>query len=109
MELEFKDKHIQKLCEDSAHAIRKLGDPCARKLRTRIAEIQAAAVVTELIAGKPHPLKGTRNGQSSVELHGGSRLVFEPRNPTIPTRDDGSIEWSKVTRVRIVYISDYHD
>jgi len=110
MELEFKDKQIQKLCEDSAVAVRKLGDPCAKKLRTRLAEILAASAVTELIAGKPHPLKGTRDGQFSLELHGGSRLVFEPMmNPTVPRRDDGSIDWSKVTHVRVVYIGNYHD
>ena len=80
-----------------------------RKLRTRLADLQAASSVTELVAGRPHPLVGDRAGQFAVDLEGGRRLVFVPGHDPVPRRDDGSVDWLLVTKVRIVYVGDYHD
>ena len=63
----------------------------------------------ELVAGRPHPLKGDRAGQVALDLQGAKRLVFKPADDPIPYKDDGSIDWSKVTHVCIVFIGDYHD
>lgn len=109
MELQFKNKKIRQLCEQKAVADKKLGLDCACKLRTRLADIEAASRVTELVAGSPHPLKGNRSGQFALDLAGGSRLVFVPDHDPCPTRTDGSIDWSQVTAVCIEYIGDYHD
>jgi toxin HigB-1 len=109
LEIRFKDKQLRELCEKRAAAAKKLGDVCARKLQTRLADIAAASRVSDLVAGKPHPLKGDRLGQFSLELAGGWRLVFAPANEPIPRRDDASIDWSSVTIVCIEYIGDYHD
>lgn len=109
MELTFKDKKIRQLCEQQAAAEKKLGAACARKLRTRLAELEAASRVTDLVAGNPHPLKGDRAGQFALDLAGGRRLAFAPDHDPCPTRPDGSIDWSQVTVVCIDYIGDYHD
>jgi proteic killer suppression protein len=69
----------------------------------------AAQRVTDLIAGRPHPLKGDRSGQFAVDLDGGRRLVFEAASDAPPTQDDGSIDWRQVTAVTVVFIGDYHD
>lgn len=63
MEIKFKDKQLREFCEKKAVAVKKLGDICARKLQTRLADIAAASRVTDLVAGKPHPLTGDRHGQ----------------------------------------------
>lgn len=86
-----------------------LGLVCARKLRNRLSDLEAAQRVTELVAGNPHPLKGNRAGQFALDLAGGWRLVFAPAHDPCPTRPDGGIDWSHVTIVRIEYIGDYHD
>lgn len=109
MNLDFKDKKLRELCEQRASAERKLGADSARKLRSRLADLQAAVCVTDLAAGGPHPLQGDRAGQFALKLEGGKRLVFEPDHNPVPYREDGSIDWSRVTRVRIIYIGDYHD
>lgn len=109
MEIKFKDKQLRDLCEKRAVAVKKLGDIGARKLQTRLADIAAASRVSDLIAGKPHPLKGGRLGQFALDLAGGWRLVFAPANEPIPRRDDASIDWSAVTIVCIEYVGDYHD
>lgn len=109
MEITFSDGKLQKMCEQQVIAQKKLGKDCARKLRSRLADLDAATSVQDLIAGRPHPLKGDRLGQFSLSLQGGKRLVFEPGNDPIPYKEDSSIHWAQVTNVRIIFIGDYHD
>lgn len=109
MKINFKNTKIRELCEKGAVAERKLGTACARKLRTRLDDLEAATRVTDLVAGNPHPLKADRAGQFAVDLSGGWRLVFVPDDEPCPHREDGSIDWSEVTIICIDYIGDYHD
>lgn len=109
MDIEIPDDDIRAICEQERAATKSFGRPCARKLRSRLADLIAAMNVQELVAGRPHPLKGDRSGQFSLDLHGGVRLVFEPANNPIPKHDHGGIDWRRVTRVCIVFIGDYHD
>lgn len=109
MEIKFKDKKLQMLCEKQQVAVKKLGSACAHKLRTRLADLAAAFRVSDLVAGHPHPLSGELQGKFALDLTGGWRLVFAPANEPVPRRDDASIDWSAVTIVRIEYIGDYHD
>ncbi len=108
MDIEFSSPDLQKLCEQQKAMTKQLGDNCSRKLRTRLADLRAAANMAELSSGHPHPLKGDRIGEFALDLHGGVRLVFEPANHPIPVREDESIRWESVTKVRIVFIGDYH-
>lgn len=109
MKINFKNRKLRELCEQRAAAERKLGTPSARKLRTRLAELEAAGNVTDLVVGSPHPLKGDRSGQFALDLHGGQRLVFAPDHDPQPLRPDGAIDWSAVTIICIEFIGDYHD
>jgi proteic killer suppression protein len=109
MDIAFKDEKLRKLCENSQWALRHLGADCARKLRTRLSDLEAAEHVRELVAGRPHPLEGDRDGQFALDLAKGSRLVFEPNHDPCPCLETEAIDWSRVTRIRIVFIGDYHD
>lgn len=109
MEIRYRDRKLRDLCEIRAVAERKLGADCARKLRVRLAALEAANSLTDLVAGRLHPLTGDRNGQFALDLAGGRRLVFAPANDPNPQRPDGSIDRSRVSIVSIEYIGDYHD
>jgi proteic killer suppression protein len=109
LDIRFKDKKIRELCETQRVAQKKLGADCARKLRARLDDLDAAANVSELVVGNPHPLRGDRDGQFALNLAGGYRLVFAPANEPCPKNDDQSINWSAVTIVSIEYIGDYHE
>jgi len=108
VEIWFRNKDIQKLCEQQKQATRKLGAACAEKLIRRLQEMEAAACVGELIAGRPHSLTGDRTGQFAFDLAGGRRLTFSAGEPC-PMLADGSIDWSRVAIICIEYIGDYHD
>lgn len=86
-----------------------LGKAGTKKLAVRRAELEAAVSVTDLRTGDPHPLTGDRVGQYSVDLDGGRRLLFEPAHEVCPTKEDGGIDWARVTEIRIILIGDYHD
>lgn len=109
MEIDIPDDNLRVLCEQQRRAVRVLGAICARKLRSRLMDLQAAAHVRELVAGRPHPLTGDRNGEFALDLHGGVRLVFRPNHDPVPSFPGGGINWAQVTQITIVYIGNYHD
>lgn len=109
MEIAFRTGKIKRLCERSAEAQRRIGRASAKKLGARLSDLEAAASVAELVAGRPHPLVGDRQGQFAVDLSGGRRLVFSPDREPAPVDADGSVQWDQVTRVCIEFIGDYHD
>lgn len=105
----YKNKSIKALCEDEPKQLKKLGAAGAKKLQARLADIQAASHVTELLAGAPHPLSGDRIGQFAVRLDKGRRLVFESFEQPPPRKADGGIDWSCVSSICILSLEDYHD
>ena len=109
MKITFVNTDVEALCKQSKLAARKLGVLSAKKLRLRLTELFNAENVTELVAGRPHPLLGDKRGGFAVDLHGGDRLVFRPTKQPPPAKTDGSIDWVQVTEVTIVELGDYHD
>lgn len=109
MKIDFRDKRLRALCEEQRVAVRELGADSAKKLRARLSDLDAATRVTDLVAGRPHPLKFDRAGQFAVDLAGGWRLVFAPDHDPLPLHADGSVDWSQVSSVIIESIEDYHD
>lgn len=109
VEILISDRKLARLCNSQAEQQKRLGTKGAKNLRSRLADLDAVARVTDLVAGHPHPLAGNRAGQFALRLDGGRRLVFEPAHEPVPLRKDGSIAWEQVTSIRIVFIGDYHD
>ncbi len=109
MDIDYKTTKLKKLCLARKAADKKLGPNSSKKLRTRLADIEAASNVSELIAGRPHPYTGDKAGQFSLDLHGGDRLLFESLKKPPPTKDDGGIDWSNVESIFVVFIGDPHD
>ena len=79
MEIEFKNKKIEKICTDYGFAMRKIGKRSAEILRQRIIQIRnsvSAEYMIEKQIGRCHELKGDRKGQYAVDLEHPYRLVF---------------------------------
>lgn len=109
MIISFADENIENWCRQTKLATKKLGAESAKKLQKRISECFAASSVSELVAGRPHPLSHCMAGQFALDLYRGHRLIFKPTNVPPPTKDDGSIDWSQVTEITIIETEDYHD
>ena len=111
MVIYFKTKKLQKICNNTSEAVKKLGTKTARKLQQRLMELKAASCLDDISRVPPprcHQLSGNRNGQLSVDLEHPYRLLFIPANNPIPVTQDGGLEWAKVTEIEIVEIADTH-
>ena len=106
MKIYFKNKTIKKICEEPTVAAKKFGANCAKRLRTRLAELTAADFVSELVVGRPHPLKADRKGQFAINLDRKIRLIFVNYNQENSSSD---LDWSTVNKILIIEIGDYHD
>jgi len=80
-----------------------------RKL-DELADADNLAVMRFLPQSYCHELKGNRANQLAVKLDKGYRMVFEPANHPGPKKKNGGLDWTQVTAIRILELSeDYHD
>jgi len=108
MDILFKDRRLERLCREEKKMVRELGASVAKKLKARLKDLSAANHMGEIKTGRPHLLTGNFSGCMALDLGGLIRLVFEAADDPLPFRSDNSIDWFKVTRVRVVFIGDYH-
>jgi toxin HigB-1 len=109
LKIQYHKKDLEDLCAQPKLATRKLGAQSAKKLQTRLNELFAVDVVTDLSMGRPHPLEHDRAGEFAVDLHKGTRLIFKPSQQPPPKKNDGSIDWAQVAEITIIGAEDYHD
>lgn len=64
--------------------------------------------VRRLPAARCHELSGGLDGQLAVDLVHPKRLVFRPDHDPVPTKPDGGLDWTRVTRVLVTEVVDYH-
>jgi proteic killer suppression protein len=111
MVIYFKTKRLQKICSNPDESIKKLGPKMARKLQQRLMELKAASCLADISRVPPprcHELSGDCEGQLSVDLEHPYRLLFIPANDPIPVKQDGGLDWIKVTEIEIIEIVDTH-
>lgn len=98
MEIEYRNKSIEKVCTNASVAEKKYGIKMAEKIHQRIDQIRAAASVEEMIqyhVGRCHPLHYNRQNQYAVDLVQPMRLVFEKKG-------------NEIQIASIIEIVDYH-
>jgi proteic killer suppression protein len=110
MEIAFATPRLQRRFESEKELRRAYGRDSAKKIMTRIADIEAATSLEEFrrLPGRCHELGGDRQGQLALDLAGGKRLVFEPNHNPAPVKEDGGLDWSLVEAVRVIEVVDYH-
>jgi proteic killer suppression protein len=111
MEVTFKNNKFHKICHSERELIKKYGKNCARKIRVRLDDLQAATNLEEFKAlpGRCHELKGDRKGQLSLDLEHPLRLIFEPLNEGIEKKNDSGMDWKLINAVKIIEVEDTHD
>lgn len=102
MELSFDTKELREYCEDKKASVNKYGNELTEKLHARLADIDAAQSVLELVAGNPLELE---EGIYKVDLWESYSLYFRSNHTQTPTLGNGSINWPEVSRVKIMNIS----
>lgn len=108
MEISFETEKLAKLCNTRAALERTYGVACARRLGQRLQELEAVDCLADMVFGRPHELKGDRDGQVSVDLVHPLRLIFRPTSQPPPLKTDGGLDRQKVQSVTIVEVTDPH-
>lgn len=82
-----------------------------QKLQQRLMELKSAYNlddISHVSFARCHPLTGNRKGQFSVDLKHPYRLLFIPANDPISNKEDGGLDWNRVTEIEIIEITDTH-
>jgi len=104
LEIAFESKFLRTICQNEADGNDRLGDAPATMLRHRLADLRAAASITDLIAGQPSVSEdGERLMVNFFEGHQIVAVANHVKNP----RHRGKLDWDKVSRIRIVRVGDY--
>ena len=56
-----------------------------------------------------HELKGNLKGVLSIDLDHPYRILLKPDHVPVPMREEGGLDWSKVTIIEIKGVEDTHD
>lgn len=99
---------MRDLCEDVGVSQSKLGADVSQSLNNRIADLVAAKTIQDL-PFLNFELASHVNGEevevSKMELSHGYKLFFTPGQRKIPKTKEGSIDWLKLTRIKILSIA----
>ena len=114
MDISFNTKKLEKTFNEGRQLETVHGAKRARKIRIRMSEFRAAESLHDFWPptgppGRCHELtEGKRNGQLSVDLYHPYRLIFVPDHNPIPVREEGGLNWSEVTAIKIIGVEDTH-
>jgi toxin HigB-1 len=110
MEITFSDEKLKVLCESAKERKRRLGEPAAKNLKTRLDDLDAAACMEEMrnLPGRWEELTGNLAGYFSCRLDKGLRLILRPKRQPPPTKPDGGLDWSLIDQVTVTEVVDYH-
>ena len=106
MIVNFSSDRLQKVLSRERLIKQKYGEDCARKIMTRLGQLQNSDNWADLILqpGRWHELSGSRKGQWAADLKQPLRLI------TRPISSQGEIRnWTLVIEVEVIEIIDYHD
>ncbi len=111
MDISFPNTRLAKLFSSEKELVRKFGKEQAMLIKRRMAEIAAVEnlqQLTSLPQIRPHEFHGRLKGKISLDLKHPYRLLIAPDYEEIPRKDDGGLDWNKVTKVVIIGVEDTH-
>lgn len=110
MRVEFATNKLERSLSDEREMERRHGQ-LAKPLKRRLAVLRQARSLDDVPRVPPdrcHQLSQDRDEQYAVDLKHPFRLVFEIADDPVRRKQDGGIDLSAVTAVRVVEIIDYH-
>lgn len=110
MEVTFTNQRLSKLCNSRSKLRGEHGARMAELIEQRLYDLAAVDTLEQmrLLPGRCHELTKNLKGHLALDLVHPDRLVFKPNHDPRPEKADGGLDWSRVTKVTIVGIGDYH-
>ena len=104
----FKNKKIEKICNNPKQAKLAYGQKCCNKLNQRLSEISACEnfeILSKLPNNGFHSLKGDRKGQYALKIEDPMRLIVVP---IIDDEKNYETNFPDIKELIIIEIVDYH-
>ena len=111
MLLSFKNKGLEKEFCDIKLLIRRWGKVQANLIALRLDQLRAAdnlAILRTLRQVGAHELTGDRAEQISLDVKQPYRLLIVPDHEETPRKQDGGLDWQKITKVKVLGVEDTH-
>ena len=114
MDISFKNTKLEKSFNEGSKLESKHGTKRAKLIRLRMKALRAAESLMDFWPPKSGPerchelTEGKRSGQLSVDLDFPYRLIFIPDHDPIPTKEDGGLDWSQVSVIKIRSVENTH-
>jgi hypothetical protein len=102
VELAFASIELRTICESRRRATIVLGTEAARELAQRLADLSAlstAAELTDLFAGD---IIDRSPRERVLRLQCGRDLIFCAGHVDVPVMENGSTDWARVSRLRLL-------
>jgi toxin HigB-1 len=110
LDFAFVSKALRTICEKEEEAIHEFGLSVTTALKHRLADIDAAISIKDLLVGKPRIFESEIHNQTMViDLDDGYQMIFCANHPNNPTMETGEIDWGKVSRIKILRIERNYD
>jgi plasmid maintenance system killer protein len=109
VDVAFASKRLQQQCSTERDRKKAFGTS-ATQLNRRLVQLDTADCLEDMhyLPGHCHELSADRDGQLAVDISPNRRLIFCPNHRPSPVRKDGGLDWSKVTKVLVLEVEDYH-
>jgi plasmid maintenance system killer protein len=111
MQIRFANAKLQKAFSVEKTLNKAFGQQMAKRIKAGLAVLLAAddlARVPTTGSIRCHQLSNNRDEQFAIDLLHPKRLVFEADHDPTPRFGNGGIDKSKVTRIVIIEVIDYH-
>jgi len=111
MKIRYQTRKLEKSVE-SLSAIKKNYGDRARKVSQRLDDLASVVnleAMRSFSSARCHELTGTRQGELAIDLTPNHRIIFLPDHDPLPRKEDGGLDWIRITGIVIVAIGeDYH-
>ena len=107
VDLAFASLELRSICESRRLATNQLGSESAYELTQRLADISASPTASELANLFPDDIVDRSPSERAFRLERHD-LVFRAGHVNVPVLEDGSTDWTKVSRLRIIALEARH-
>lgn len=102
----FQSKKLRTICESMHEANEIFGDKVASRLRSRLSDLSVTDNILLLPVGSPEVCFEDGEECITITILGDVKMGFVCGNTVQPKNQDNTINWSRVSRIRLVFIGD---
>ena len=106
MYITFQSKKLRAICESMHEANEIFGDKLASRLRSRLSDLSVTDNILLLPVGSPEVRFEDGEECITITLFGDVKMGFVCGHTVQPKNQDNTINWSRVSRIRLVFIGD---